>query len=151
MVEPSKELQLVFDKAIKDAQKLRHEYVTLEHILFSMLCEDNFIKLLDMYGADVNYIKSNLEHHLKTQCDDIILPEDIKKFKPKKTSTVERALNRAFTQVLFAGRQHIELSDTLLSIMNERKSISCYMLEKGGITKYKFSYFVNNAIEETLL
>ena len=84
MVEPSKELQLVFDKAIKDAQKLRHEYVTLEHILFSMLCEDNFIKLLNMYGADVNYIKSNLEHHLKTQCDDIILPEDIKKFKPKK-------------------------------------------------------------------
>jgi ATP-dependent Clp protease ATP-binding subunit ClpA len=116
-----------------------------------MLCEDNFIKLLDMYGADVNYIKSNLEHHLKTQCDDIILPEDIKKFKPKKTSTVERALNRAFTQVLFAGRQHIELSDTLLSIMNERKSISCYMLEKGGITKDKFSDFVNNEIEETLL
>ena len=151
MVEPSKELQLVFDKAIKDAQKLRHEYVTLEHILFSMLCEDNFIKLLNMYGADVNYIKSNLEHHLKTQCDDIILPEDIKKFKPKKTSTVERALNRAFTQVLFAGRSHIELSDTLLSIMNERKSISCYMLEKGGVTKDKFSDFVNNEIEETLL
>ena len=30
MVEPSKELQLVFDKSIKDAQKLQHEYVTLE-------------------------------------------------------------------------------------------------------------------------
>ena len=30
MVEPSKELQLVFDKSIKDAQKLQHEYAT-EH------------------------------------------------------------------------------------------------------------------------
>ena len=29
MVEPSKELQLVFDKAINDAKKLQHEYVTL--------------------------------------------------------------------------------------------------------------------------
>ena len=33
MVEPSKELQLVFDKAINDAKKLNHEYVTLEHVL----------------------------------------------------------------------------------------------------------------------
>ena len=34
MVEPSKDLQLVFDKAINDAKKLQHEYVTLEHLLF---------------------------------------------------------------------------------------------------------------------
>ena len=41
MVESSKELQLVFEKAIKDAQKLKHEYVTIEHLLFAMLCEEN--------------------------------------------------------------------------------------------------------------
>ena len=29
MVEPSKELQAVFEKAMKDAIKLQHEYVTL--------------------------------------------------------------------------------------------------------------------------
>ncbi len=34
MVEPGQELQAVFDKSIKDAQKLKHEYVTLEHLLF---------------------------------------------------------------------------------------------------------------------
>ena len=27
MVEPSADLQVVFDKAIRDAQKLKHEYV----------------------------------------------------------------------------------------------------------------------------
>ena len=32
MVEPSEGLQLVFDKAINDAKKLKHEYVTLEHM-----------------------------------------------------------------------------------------------------------------------
>ena len=42
MVEPNEELQMVFDKAIKDAKKLQHEYVTLEHLLFSMLCSENF-------------------------------------------------------------------------------------------------------------
>ena len=32
MVEPSEELQVVFEKAIQDAKKLGHEYVTLEHL-----------------------------------------------------------------------------------------------------------------------
>ena len=40
MVEPSKELQLVFDKAINDAKKLQHEYVTLEHLLYAIFCEE---------------------------------------------------------------------------------------------------------------
>ena len=146
MVEPSKELQLVFDKSIKDAQKLQHEYVTLEHLLYAMFCEENFVNVLTMFGADIDYIKANLEHHLKTQCDDIKTEET--KFKPKKTQTVERVLNRAFTQVLFAGRQHIELTDVLVSILNEKKSISSYYLEKGGVDKTKFSDFINNELED---
>ena len=146
MVEPSKELQLVFDKSIKDAQKLQHEYVTLEHLLYAMFCEENFLNVVTMFGADVEYIKAHLEHHLKTQCDEIKTEEE--KFKPKKTATVERTLNRAFTQVLFAGRSHIELTDVLVSILNEKKSICVYYLEKGGISKTKFAEFINSELED---
>jgi ATP-dependent Clp protease ATP-binding subunit ClpA len=149
MVEPSKELQLVFDKAINDAKKLKHEYVTLEHLLYAMLCETNFVNLVTMYGADVDYVKANLEHHLKTQCDEIKTEET--KFKPKKTATVERVLNRAFTQVLFAGRSHIELADILVSLLNEKKSICVYYLDKGGVEKDKFAEFINNELEEDMI
>ena len=145
MVEPSKELQLVFDKSIKDAQKLQHEYITLEHLLYAMFCEENFVNVTTMFGGDVDYIKANLEHHLKTQCDNIKIPET--KFKPKKTATVERVLNRSFTQVLFAGRQHIELTDVLLSMLSEKKSIASYYLEKGGIEKQKFADFISNELD----
>ena len=37
MVEPSEDLKLVFEKAIKDARNLNHEYVTVEHLLFTVL------------------------------------------------------------------------------------------------------------------
>jgi ATP-dependent Clp protease ATP-binding subunit ClpA len=145
MVEPSSELKLVFDKSIKDAQKLKHEYVTLEHLLYAMFCEENFTNVMNMYGADVDYVKANLEHHLKTNCDDI--KTDADKFKPKKTATVERVLNRAFTQVLFAGRSHIELADVLLAVLSEKKSIAVYFLEKGGVEKSKFASFIDNEVE----
>ena len=83
---------------------------------------------------------------LKTQCDEIKTEET--KFKPKKTATVERVLNRAFTQVLFAGRSHIELTDVLIGILTEKKSIGVYFLEKGGIDKTKFAEFINNELED---
>ena len=148
MVEPSQELQLVFDKAIKDAQKLQHEYVTLEHLLFSMMCSDNFYNILKGYGADVEYIKANLEHYLKNNLNEIKLED--KKFKPKKTQTVERVLNRAFTQCLFAGRSNIELSDVAMSIMSEKKSHAYYFMNKGGVVKEHFADYLNNEIEESI-
>jgi len=149
MVEPSKELQLVFDKAIADARKLKHEYVTLEHLLYAMLCEEKFTNTIATYGADFEYIKTNLEHHLKTQCDEI--KTDNAKFKPKKTATVERLLNRAFTQVLFAGRAYIDLTDVLMSMLSEKKSVGVYYLEKGGIEKSKFGDFLTNVLEEEIV
>jgi len=145
MVEPSKDLQLVFDKAVKDAQKLKHEYVTLEHLLFSMLCSENFYNLVKGFGADPDYLKSNLEHYLKNSCDDI--KTEVEKFKPKKTQTVERCLNRAFTQTLFNGRSHIELSDVMLSIISEKKSHAAFYCDQAGIDKDKFASYLSSEVE----
>ena len=75
MVEPSEELQVVFEKAIKDAKKLRHEYVTLEHLFFAMLCSDNFVKVLDGYGCKVDSMKEELNDHLQNKIDEIKLPD----------------------------------------------------------------------------
>ena len=145
MVEPSKELQLVFEKAINDARKLQHEYITVEHMLFAMLCEENFENVIKGYGADPSFLKSNLENHLKTALDEIKTDAPMK---PKKTQAVERVLNRAFTQVLFSGRSNIELSDVFISILSEKKSIATYWIEKGGITKDRFAEYVSNELEE---
>ena len=128
MVEPSKELQAVFDKAVNDAKKLQHEYITLEHLLFAMLCESTFSKLVAGYGSDVEHMKKELENYLKTKLDDIKINEA--KYKPKKTSTVERVLNRAFTQVLFQGRNNIEIVDVFISILSETKSWAFFVTQK---------------------
>ena len=149
MVEPSADLQVVFDKAIRDAQKLKHEYVTIEHLMFAMLCEEKFFNQLKSFNADVEYFKANLEHHLKTSLEEITL--DTKKFKPRKTQGVERVLNRAFTQVLFAGRSNIELADVLLSILNEKKSIAQYLAGKSGIHKDEYAAFVNAEFDDMVM
>ena len=148
MVEPSTELQLVFEKAIDVAKKLKHEYLTIEHLLFAMLCEESFTNCVTGYGADPDYIKKNLEHYLKTKCDEIIgATTDIK---PRKTQTVERVLNRAFTQVLFNGRQKIEPTDVFLAMMSEKRSWSNYYIQQASIDKDKFADYLNNEVETPL-
>jgi len=146
MVEPSEALQVVFEKAMKDAKKLQHEYVTIEHLLYAMLCEQELAAALTGFGADLDYVKTNLEHHLKNNCDDQKM--EVTKYKPKKTQTVERVLNRAFTQTLFSGRANIELTDVILSVLSEKKSVGCYWLEKGGVDKEKFNEFINADTDE---
>ena len=147
MVEPSDELQRIFDKAVENAAKLKHEYITVEHLLFSMLCYDKFVKSLSDFGADAESIKKNLEKYLKDNLKEIELLEVPTKFKPKKTVAVERVLNRAFTQVLFSGRQQIELTDVFLSMMSEKKSWSYYYIAKNNISKEKFADFLNSELE----
>ena len=145
MVEPSTELQMVFDKAIDVAKKLNHEYITLEHLCFAMLCEDSFSKCITGFGADADYIRKNLEHYLKTKLTEIIIETGVTK--PKKTQAVERVLNRAFTQVLFNGRQKIECTDVFLAIMSEKKSYAFYYIQQANIEKDKFADYLSNELE----
>jgi len=145
MLEPSPKLQKVFDRAVNVAKKLNHEYVTLEHIVYSITLESECFQLLTDYGADANYIKSNLDHFLKNQLNDISnLPADAR---PKKTNSVERVLNRSFTQVLFSGRNQIEVADIIVSVLSEKRSFATFYLLKAGVNKDKFIEFYQEKVE----
>jgi len=148
MVEPSQELQAVFDKAVNDAKRLSHEYVTLEHLLFAMLCESNFEKLLDDFGTDISVMKKVLENYLTEKCDDIKTEE--KKYKPKKTQAVERCLNRAFAQVLFQGRNEIDTPDVFISILAEKRSYAYFVTQQNNINKDAFNKYMQSILEDVL-
>ena len=60
---------------------------------------------------------------------------------------MRRCLNRAFTQTLFNGRSHIELSDVMLSIISEKKSHAAYYCEQAGIEKEKFAAYLSSEVD----
>ena len=142
MVEPSGALQSVFDRAVKLSKSYTHEYVTLEHMLFAMCEDQKFYDVLKGYGTDVDSLKSYLDNKL----DGIKVK--VAKYKPKKTISVERVLNRAFTQVLFSGRTNIDLTDVFLSLMSETKSWAYYYLVEAKVDKDKFMDYLHSEIEE---
>ena len=135
MIQPSDSLQIIFEKAIKIAQDNTHEYITLEHVLYSIMLDNDSFKILEEFGANSKYIKEQLALFVKNNLNEL---KNSDGDKPKKTNSVERVLNRCFTQVLFSGRQTIEPIDVLVSMLSEKNSFAYYYLSKGGISKEKF-------------
>ena len=146
MVEPSDNLQAVFEKALETAKKLHHEYLTIEHIFLAMLTEESFVSCLQSFGSKPDTMKSELTDYLKNKCAEITVQDVV--VKPKKTQSVERVLNRAFTQVLFNGRQRIEPTDVFVAMMGEKRSWAYFYISKAGIDRDKFADFLNNSSDE---
>jgi len=149
MIEPSQNLQNIFENSVNTARENHHEYITIEHIVYGIVCDETSYNLLESFGADAKFIKTNLEHYLKNNLNDIKLESPSANYKPKKTNSVERVLNRCFTQVLFSGRQRMEVADVIISVLSEKNSFGFYFLQKGGVTKEKFvKYFQEHIIVE---
>lgn len=132
--EDNKSINDILDKAFKMAMNKEHEYVTLEHLTLIMLENKEIIDFLSAMDVSVEPIIEDINNFLQSQnylyIDGLV--------KPRKTQTLERAFNRAFTQALFNGRSGIASQDMLLSILSERNSYSCYYLFQHGVTKEAF-------------
>jgi ATP-dependent Clp protease ATP-binding subunit ClpA len=135
MLQPNKDLESIFNAAVTVAGEHNHEYVTLEHFLYGMVTNQDFAKLLEEFGADVKGLTTDLEKYISEELQEIV-NTDIDR--PKKTNTVDRVLNRAFTQVLFTGRNVIEPIDCFLSMFAEKKTHATFFIKKAKIDKDKF-------------
>lgn len=121
----------VIAKAFQEALNREHEYVTLEHILRVMLDEEEIKDVLTELQVDVTVLRDEIDNWLREQED--IRVEGITK--PRKTATLERCFNRAYTQAIFTGRGHMEPLDLLISISSEKNSHANFFLVKNGVTK----------------
>ena len=146
MLEPDSQLESIFEKAIKLAQDAKHEYVTVEHFCYALVLNEDFKEVLEDFGADATEMGKELSTFIGTKLQEIV--NESRKGRPTKTQALERVLNRAFTQTLFSGRTTISPSDVFMSIINEKKSYSAFLMKKYNIDKEKFSNFIET--EEVL-
>lgn len=139
MLQPNKDLEQIFEFAVSLANEHNHEYVTLEHFLHSLVTNESFAKLLTSFGADVKSLTKDVTKFIQEDLKEIVNPNIDR---PKKTHTVDKVLNRAFTHVLFSGRQVIEPIDCFISMFAEKKSHATYFIRKANIDKDKFLSFI---------
>jgi ATP-dependent Clp protease ATP-binding subunit ClpA len=135
-VNNSPEIESIIEEAIIQAKGRRHQYVTIEHLLLSLITHTPFKKCLDSFGADTE----NLVKEVSAYLDSLhaIVDKTSEEVQPRKTNSLERTMNRSVTQVLFTGRRQVTTIDLYLSISSEGNSHAHYYLLKYGINKSEF-------------
>lgn len=140
MLEQNPEIDAIVEEAVKIAMHYNHAFVTVEHVLMALMKTPNFTTMLKEFGVNYQDLYNELVNVIEFKFLDII---DESKPTPKKTHALERVFSRAFTQVLFSGRQKFQTVDLFISITNESNSYAAWLMRKYGIVTDELIEFYN--------
>jgi ATP-dependent Clp protease ATP-binding subunit ClpA len=131
----SKPIEPIIAEAVTLATDEGHEYVTVEHVMLSLLDDEKIIKLCNELKVERGNIQEDLDQYLKDNDWNGLLTQNGVKGTPKKTAAVERIIQRSIAQVVFSGRDEIKPLDIFISVLHEEDSLSKYYCELNGLDK----------------
>jgi len=131
----SKYIDNIIQNAVTFAKDKGHEYVTLEHIMFCLLENEDIAELVKELSVDLNNIVEDLNHYLDDPELNGLENEHGVKGEPKKTASTERIIQRALAQVIFSGREEVKPLDMFLSILSEQNCHAAYFCQLNGLDK----------------
>ena len=134
-MQSSPEIENIVARAIESAKDRQHEFVTVEHLLLSLVTHPPFKKCLNSFNIDTDLMIHEVESYLNGL--QSIVSND-PNMQPRRTNCLERVMNRSVTQVLFTGRRQVATIDLYMSIASENNSHAHYFLLKYGVTKNEF-------------
>jgi len=141
----NRELEVTFAAAIKEAKARRHEFFTLEHILYAMLYDVTGRRILYHCGADLENLKVRLEKFFKERVE--VLPEDNDQ-EPIQTMGVQRVLQRAIMHVQGAEKKEVDAGDILAAMFYEEHSYAVYFLKAQGVTRLDVLSYIAHGISK---
>ena len=142
----SKELELALIKAIKEAKSHRHEYVTVEHMLYGLLHDDLARHIIDKCGGNNQNLKERLERFFETGMPVMKSGEG----EPAQTVAFNRVLQRAVSHVQSCGKKQVDTGDVLVSIFTEQDSHAVYFLGSEGVGRLEVVEYISHNLPEYL-
>ncbi|MCW5573588.1 MAG: AAA family ATPase, partial [Steroidobacteraceae bacterium] len=141
----SSELEYCLNEAFREARDARHEFLTVEHLLYSILDTARVREVLRACGADLARLKSGLQEHVIESTPR--LPEgDEREVQP--TLGFQRVLQRAVFHVQSGGKNEVGVANVLVAIFSEKQSHAVYLLEKQGVTRLDVVNYVSHGLSK---
>jgi ATP-dependent Clp protease ATP-binding subunit ClpA len=139
----SQNLRQTLLNSVNLARERQHEYVGLEHLLYSLLDDPDAGPILRAL-ANINALRDDVElllGELET------LPQD-PRFEVETMATIsfERVIQRAEYQMQAAGRSEAHGGNVLAAIFDEPMTKACLLLERYGISKLDITSALANGL-----
>lgn len=126
--------------AIREAKKLRHEHVTVEHLLYGLLSDDFAGNIIEGCGGSPEKLKKNLEQFFHVHVPVI---ENAVEHDPVQTMGFNRVLQRSIAHVQSCGKKEVDSGDILAALFAEQDSFAVYYLIKEGLSRLAVMEYVS--------
>jgi ATP-dependent Clp protease ATP-binding subunit ClpA len=141
----SQELEFCLNDAFAKARDARHEFLTVEHLLLSILDTPKVREILRACGADMNRLKDALTEHLDRTTPRLPNDED-REVQP--TLGFQRVLQRAVFHVQSSGKKEVGVANVLIAIFSEKQSHAVHLLNRAEVTRLDVVNFVSHGLSK---
>src|SRR6188768_2227822 len=142
----SQSLEQSLHRALAIANERHHQYATLEHLLLSLLDDQDAAAVMRACNVDLDKLRASLVNYLETEFENLVT-EGNEDSKP--TAGFQRVIQRAVIHVQSSGREEVTGANVLVAIFAERESHAAYFLEQQDMSRLDAVNFISHGITKS--
>ena len=135
-------LNKVFQTGIELARNRRHEYLTIEHIVFAIANSKDGYKILKDLGVDIEKLINLLNNYLNQYIP--ILEE---KADPIETVSLSNAISEMMMHINSSGKKEATIGDMLAAIMLQEDSFAANLLTQEGVDRLDILEYISHGFD----
>ena len=144
----SQELEVSLHSAFVMARQQRHEFITVEHLLLSLLDNASAAEVLRACAANINDLLKSLTQFINDNTPQVEGSDDVD---TQPTLGFQRVIQRAIMHVQStgSGKKEVTGANVLVAVFGEKDSHAVYYLHQQGVTRLDVVNFIAHGIKKT--
>lgn len=142
----NKELEFTLNLAFKEAKDKRHEFMTVEHLLLSLLDNPSALNVLEACEANIEVLRQDLTDFIDETTPRIPEGEEDRETQP--TLGFQRVLQRAVFHVQSAGKTEVSGANVLAAVFSEQDSQAVYFLRRENVTRLDVINYISHGVSK---
>ncbi len=139
----SRQLEESLHRAVAYANQRKHEYATLEHLLLSLVDDEDAASVMRACDVELGSLRTTLTNYVDNELRSLVV-DDGEDAKP--TAGFQRVIQRAVIHVQSSGREEVTGANVLVAIFSERESHAAYFLQEQDMTRYDAVNYIAHGI-----
>jgi len=142
----AQELEVSLHLAFMDARQKRHEFITVEHLLFAMLDNPSAAEVLRACAVNIEILRQQLSEFITEHTPTVAGTEDID---TQPTLGFQRVIQRAILHVQSSGKKEVTGANVLVAIFGEKDSHAVFFLTQQGLTRLDVVNYISHGTTKT--
>jgi len=141
----SNELETCLNSAFQVAREGRHEFLTVEHLLLSILDTPRVKEILQACGGDAAKLSVELREHIEQTTPRVPEGEE-REVQP--TLGFQRVLQRAVFHVQSSGRKEVGVANVFVAIFGEKQSHAVFLLGRQDVSRLDVVNYISHGMSK---